>query len=138
VSISKIQLLLTVLTSTCNGSSRNTAHLSHHTTPALHYFIDLELRTKLWPWQRRRKGTVPPAKMAEKSDMILSKTWFSLCSGRHMLGVQFRTSLESKLWTAVVRWNTTENSVTHNSPCILLTGHAKIFFFYSPPHHCTF
>ena len=65
-------------------------------------------------------------------------TWFcqkheslSLCSGRHMLRVQFRTSLESKLWTAVVKWKTTENSVSHNSPCILLTGHANNFLSFS-------
>jgi len=55
----------------------------------------------------------------------------SLWSGRHMLGIQFRTSLESKLWTAVVKWNTTENSVSHNSPCILSTGHANIFLSFS-------
>jgi hypothetical protein len=81
-------------------------------------------------------GNVPPAKMAEKSHMICLKQESQyLCSGRFMLGVQIKPSLESILWRVAVGWNTTNNSVYHNSPCVLLTGHAKMLVVLSITIH---
>lgn len=125
-SVSKIQLLLTVLTSTCNSSSTNTAQLTtlHNSCFILLYLY--WIKSKALALMR-----VEGYRTSGKDDRRIIHDFVKNVN-HHMLGVQFRTSLESKLWTAVVRWNTTENSVSHNSPCILLTGHAKIFLSFSP------
>ena len=71
---------------------------------------------KLWPWQREWWHPVSRRSLGgggKHTDHVKNMS-VSLSTGQHLLGVQFTTSLESNLRTALTKQATTENSISHN------------------------